>query len=121
MKSEFCKRLKKLRKEKELTQNDISNFLGLASYTTISKWEKGINDPPMELCVKLAEFFKVSLNYLVGESNQRQEDSELEKVPVTVFTQFDVTLIRKFHAMSSIGQKMILDMMDSIEKMENRK
>jgi len=120
LKSEFCKRLKKLRKEKELTQNDISNFLGLASYTTISKWEKGVNDPPIELCVKLAEFFKVSLNYLVGESNQRQEDSELEKVPVTVFTQSDVTLIQRFHTMSSIGQKMILDMMDSIEKMEKR-
>jgi transcriptional regulator with XRE-family HTH domain len=120
LKSEFCKRLKKLRKERELTQNDISNFLGLASYTTISKWEKGVNDPPIELCVKLAEFFKVSLNYLVGESNQRQEDSELEKVSVTVFTQSDVTLIQRFHAMSSIGQKMVLDMMDSIEKMEKR-
>jgi transcriptional regulator with XRE-family HTH domain len=120
LKSEFCKRLKKLRTEKELTQNDISNFLGLASYTTISKWEKGVNDPPIELCVKLAEFFKVSLNYLVGESNQRQEDSELEKVPVTVFTQSDVTLIQRFHTMSSIGQKMVLDMMDSIEKMEKR-
>jgi transcriptional regulator with XRE-family HTH domain len=120
LKSEFCKRLKKLRKEKELTQNDISNFLGLTSYTTISKWEKGVNDPPIELCVKLAEFFKVSLNYLVGESNQRQEDSELEKVPVTVFTQSDVTLIQRFHTMSFIGQKMILDMMDSIEKMEKR-
>ena len=119
LKSEFCKRLKKLRTEKELTQKDISNFLGLTSYTTISKWEKGVNDPPIELCMKLAEFFKVSLNYLVGESNQRQEDFGLEEVPVTVFTQDDVDLVKRFHALPIVGQHMMLNTLENLEQMFN--
>lgn len=117
MKSEFCKRLKKLRTEKELTQKDISDFLGLASYTTISKWEKGVNDPPIELCVRLAEFFKVSLNYLVGESDQRQEDFGFEKIPVTIFTQEDVDLVRRVRALPSVGQKMMLNTLENLETM----
>jgi transcriptional regulator with XRE-family HTH domain len=108
-------RIKLLREEKGLTQEELAESISV-NRSTLASWERNIS-PMIKECKKLATFFDVSLDYLAGESDQRQEASV--EVPVK-FTQSDVTLIQRFHTMSSIGQKMVLDMMDSIEKMEKR-
>jgi transcriptional regulator with XRE-family HTH domain len=110
-------RIKLLREEKGLTQEELAESISV-NRSTLASWERNIS-PMMKECKKLAAFFDVSLDYLAGESDQRQEAPA--EVPVMVFTQSDVTLIQRFHAMSSIGQKMVLDMIDSIEKMEKMK
>lgn len=66
----FGQRLKSLRQEKGLTQKDMAEFLGCTD-RNYQKMEYGdINVPGLTL-MKLADFFQVSLDYLVGRTDQR--------------------------------------------------
>lgn len=63
----FPERLKKLRKEHGLTQEELGKSIG-ASKGTIYQYESGQRKPNFEYMKKLEEFFKVSSSYLRGES-----------------------------------------------------
>lgn len=66
----FGQRLKALRQEKNLKQIDMAGLLGCTD-RNYQKMEYGdINVPGLTL-IKLADFFEVSLDYLVGRSDQR--------------------------------------------------
>ena len=65
----FCERLKALRLSQNLTLEQLANELGLVKQT-IGNWEKGIRTPGLEASIALAEYFHVSLDYLVGLSNE---------------------------------------------------
>lgn len=71
-------KLKKLRKERNLTQEKLSSKLEL-SPRYIGKIEAGIIKPSMETYRKLAEFFQVPVEYLVSES---KEAHSLASVPI---------------------------------------
>lgn len=59
--------IKKLRKEKALTQDDLANILGVGK-TTISSYETGNSEPNNENLVKIAETLNVSIDYLLKGS-----------------------------------------------------
>ena len=59
----------KLREEYDLTQQEIANKLGVLR-NTYSKWENNINDIPLDILNKLANFYNCSLDYLLGLSNK---------------------------------------------------
>ena len=59
--------IKRLRKEKGLTQIQLAETFNL-DQTTISKWENGKAIPDSQLLIRLAEFFDVSTDYLLGLS-----------------------------------------------------
>lgn len=61
-------RLKGLRKERGLYQKDIANYLEV-DRTTYVKYETGASEPDTETLSKLADFFNVSLDYLVGRDD----------------------------------------------------
>ncbi len=61
-------RLEDLRLDLNLKQGDVANFLNVKR-NTYSKWENCINDMPLEMCIKLANFYQVSLDYLLGLSS----------------------------------------------------
>lgn len=61
----FSKILKQLRLENNLTIWQLS-FIIKVSDTTISRWENGINDIKSEELIKLAKFFNVTTDYLLG-------------------------------------------------------
>ena len=63
------KRLRALRKEKGLKQIDIANVLGV-SRTTYTQYETEKSEPDLATVAKLAEFFKVTTDYLLGKSNE---------------------------------------------------
>lgn len=77
----FYERIEKLRKEKNISQKDLEIELGFSN-GSISKWKK--SKPTPERLQKLANFFDVSLEYLVngGERNIdyviRKESSETD-------------------------------------------
>lgn len=58
-------RLKELREEKNLTQNDIAKAIN-TSRPNIGRWEKGENEPSSSAVIALAQFFNVSADYLLG-------------------------------------------------------
>ena len=78
-------RLIELRKKKNLYQKDIANHFGIER-TAYGKYEnKGIQPPP-DMIVKLADFFDVTTDYLLGKSDDpkhtdlTQDKNELEKL-----------------------------------------
>lgn len=58
-------RLKKLRIEKGLSQEELSNTLAL-NKSTICCYEKGTRVPSLEVLIKLSDYFEVSIDYLLG-------------------------------------------------------
>lgn len=65
MKKLFGERLKELRKQKGILQKDLTNLLNVRN-TTISMWETGATEPDLTALIKLAIFFEVSTDYLLG-------------------------------------------------------
>lgn len=61
----IAKTLINLREVNFLTQTDIAHHLHLSS-STISHYEKGITVPPNEIIFRLAEFYDVTTDYILG-------------------------------------------------------
>nr|DAI91322.1 MAG TPA: Repressor protein CI [Caudoviricetes sp.] len=66
-------RLKELRKEKKLTQKELAEETDIP-YRTLQRWENGESQIKPEKAEKLADFFGVSVGYLLG-----YDDNNFEK------------------------------------------
>ena len=64
-------RIRDLREDADLTQKQIAEIL-LCDQSLYSKYERGERVLPVDLAVKLADYYHVSLDYLVGRSNKRK-------------------------------------------------
>lgn len=64
----FRIRLKELRESKGLSQYSFSRDFGI-SQSTIGNWESGTRQPKMDVLEKIAEYFNVSVDYLLGRSS----------------------------------------------------
>ena len=65
---DFAQRVTQLRKNKHLTGEQLGNILGITK-TGISYWENGRSVPDNEMLLKLADFFDVSIDYLLGKTD----------------------------------------------------
>lgn len=63
-------RLRDLREDKDLTQQEVADMLG-CSQTTYSRYETGDLNVPVDILKKLAKFYKVSIDYIVGITNKK--------------------------------------------------
>lgn len=66
----LTERLRTLREEKRLTQKQIAKFLNIQQ-GTYSDYERGRRNIPLESLIKLANFYHVSLDYLVGRTDEK--------------------------------------------------
>ena len=64
------RRLRDLREDRELNQTQVANMLSM-SQTGYSKYETGENDIPTAVLIKLARFYEVSIDYLLGETDRK--------------------------------------------------
>jgi putative transcriptional regulator len=80
-KMEFSERLKKLRKDTGLTQVDVANKLGI-SQQAYASWERGIKKPTQENLVKLSKILYVSVDYLLGNTENKQTSDVLENIEI---------------------------------------
>ncbi len=69
----FGENIKRLRKEKELTQETLADFLGV-SFQTISKWERGETYPDITTLPIISRFFNISIDDLLGVNKSREEE-----------------------------------------------
>ena len=70
---EFSERLKDLRKQAGLTQVDVAEKLGI-SQPAYASWERGVKKPTQENLVKIAQILNVSVDYLVGNSEEKTDE-----------------------------------------------
>ena len=64
----FQERLKELRLIKGISQKELGQIIG-ATYSAVSYWETGINEPKLSYIIALCNYFEVSADYLLGLSD----------------------------------------------------
>lgn len=75
-------RLKELRNKLGLRQVDFAKDMGILQ-STLSSWENGRYEPDMEMLVKMADYFGVSVGYLLGgESLSPKQNTQGKWIPV---------------------------------------
>lgn len=64
----YFQRLRDLREDKDMTQQQISEILCIKQ-TVYSRYERGFQTIPLEHLLKLADFYDVSTDYILGRTN----------------------------------------------------
>ena len=75
----FGNRLRELRKNKNISQEELGEFCGVAK-NTISNWENNVNKPDIDLIAKLAKYFNVTTDYLLGLNQDDLDKIERLKI-----------------------------------------
>lgn len=73
MNKDFCRIITLLRKEKKLSQKQVATDLGI-SQALLSHYEKGIRECGLDFLIKIADYYEVSSDYLLGRTPQRYSD-----------------------------------------------
>lgn len=68
MNNKISARIYELRKEAKLSQGELAKAIGVTQ-KAIDFWEKDINEPKATYIIRLAQFFRVSTDYLLGIEN----------------------------------------------------
>ena len=63
-------RIRDLREDRDLTQKQIAQILGM-SQTGYSKYETGENDIPTAILIRLADFYGTSTDYILGRTDKK--------------------------------------------------
>jgi transcriptional regulator with XRE-family HTH domain len=64
------RRIRDLREDKDLTQKQVAQILGM-SQTGYSKYETGENDIPTQVLIKLADFYGTSTDYILERTDKK--------------------------------------------------
>ena len=64
-------RIRDLREDNDLTQTQIAEYL-ICDQSLYSKYERGERSLPLELAIKLADYYGVSVDYLLGRTEIRE-------------------------------------------------
>ena len=83
-------RLKELRERKNLTQQELADNLGI-SKRTLGYWEKGERQIKPDKAQELADYFGVSVGYLLGYGYKKRETKSVEKLE-SIFVEFLVNI-----------------------------
>lgn len=74
----FADKLKELRKERQLTQQQLADKLGV-SRSAIAMWERGEREPNFETAEAIADTFNIRLDMLIGQAQIDDYFMELKK------------------------------------------
>lgn len=96
-------RLKELRDSEGLTQTELAKKLNIAP-STVGMWEKGYRSPDYEMLKRMADYFGVSTDYLLGRNSGSCSLTKLQKA-----------LLDGFNALNSEGQNLIMGVLNSLK------
>ena len=75
----FAQRLRTLRQERNKKRQEVADDLGI-SRASLEYYEKGKRKPDIEILAKLADYYDVSADYLLGRTNAKTTDKDLRFV-----------------------------------------
>lgn len=90
-------RLKELRKQKHISQTDLAKALNMKQ-TTISSYEKGKTQPPIEVLIDIANYFNVSLDYLL----ERQYENKIDLASLSETKQNIIKMVTQLNELHAI-------------------
>ena len=84
----FKDRLKELRIENNCTAAKLASYLNYGG-TAISNYESGRNEPSIDILIKIAEYFDVSVDYLVGKTNNKKYELNIDNEFNKIFSELN--------------------------------
>lgn len=83
-------KLKELRKQNKKTQEEIANYLNITQ-VSYGRYELGTSEPNLQILNQLANYYKVSIDYLIGRetNNEFAYLQDNEKALLTAFRQMN--------------------------------
>lgn len=77
----FGKILKNLRQENDLTQEELAKKINTAR-SNIANYENDKNMPSIDILEKISKFFDVSIDYLLGKTDKRNNDNDKKELEI---------------------------------------
>ena len=77
----FAEKLKNLRKSKKITQEELAKIINVER-SSIGKYESANTIPSNDTLIKIAEYFNVSTDYLLGKTNVKNNDTYANLFPI---------------------------------------
>ncbi len=62
-------RIRDLREDKDLSQEEMAKIIGCKDQTQYSRWERGAYEIPFHMVIEIAKFHNVSIDYIAGLTN----------------------------------------------------
>lgn len=69
----YYERMKDLREDKDLKQSELAKILDLTNQQAYQRYESGKVQMPVKLLIKLAKYYEVSLDYIVGLTDDKRK------------------------------------------------
>lgn len=104
-------RIKALREEKGYMQKDVADNLGIAA-NTLSGYERNVRKPDAPILNKIASYYGVSVDFLLG--NENKIDDLERSMPE------GVNALRRIRNLSEESQKRILSILNSVMEAEEK-
>ena len=118
------KRLKELRREKGILQDDLARDIGV-SKGTVSVWERDARKPEYNTLEQLCEYFQVNLGYLLGEDVDRAlvqpSDEDLSEWQKEDEQQIIVGFVRRFMKLSPDMQDVVKQTLMAAYKFDKKR
>ena len=92
-------RIKDLREDKDMTQKELAKILGITQ-ATLSDYEVEKTEPKKDIWIKLSDFFNVSIDYLMGTTNDPSNDNFTEGM-----TEEDIKDLKHYRELLKIKRK----------------
>ena len=111
--AKFNERLKLLRRESGLSQQDFAKQLG-TSKSSVNMYERGEREPGIETLEAIADYFNVDMDYLLGKSDHRSKSAWLEDIDNSI----DLDILRsqvKFENLFPIEKELYVEAGAEIE------
>lgn len=98
--------LKNLRKEKELTQEQMAEHFNVSN-RTVSRWETGSNMPDLSLLIELADFYDVEIREIINGERKSEKMNQEEKETMTLVADYAENerniLLKRLRNVSIVG------------------
>lgn len=97
--------LKKIRESRKITQAEFSKVMNVAP-STVGLWEQGRREPNYESLNKIADYYGVTTDYLLGRENLKSHSIPQE----------EISLLKGFRNLTQDGREALLHMLNALQR-----
>ncbi len=106
------KNLKQLRKERELSQQQLAEVFSVTQQS-IYKYENSLAEPNLKTLIQMAEFFHTTVDYLIGRNNEKVT------VDLAPLSQLEIHHLEMYRELSAADRRHIDGIIDALSSKKN--
>lgn len=114
----IAERIKGLRKKAGLTQQELGDRFGVAK-STICQYENGNSAPNDDIKIAMANYFNVSMDYLMGKTDVPGFDSRTPPVIAAKVTESGINMFHTYLDLSATDQAKVNDYVQILSEWES--